>query len=179
MSGRTKWRKLVFGAAIVALCGTFALGMMNGAPLILYPITPSLPQGLYVRTFEPPRVGMIAAFRVPEAAKCYKASIGEFVRDDFLFMKPIIAGPGDLVCNELSEGLHINNELIGSALTQEGLPEVLPFWKGCRRLGHNEFFTASEHARSFDSRNYGPVNSEAVIATYESLSPQPIWREAR
>jgi hypothetical protein len=71
--------------------------MMSEAPLFLCPITPSLPPGLYVRTFESPKVGMIAAFRVPEAARRYKASLGEEVRDDFLFMKPIIAGPGSHV----------------------------------------------------------------------------------
>ena len=171
--------KILFGAATLALCGTLVLGMTNEAPLILYPITPSLPPSLYVRTFEPPKVGTIAAFRVPEAAKLYKASIGETVHDDFLFMKPIVAAPGDLACNELSEGLHINGELFGSALTQDSLREALPFWKGCRRLGHDEFFTASGHARSFDSRNYGPMRSKAILATYKSLRSQPIWREGR
>ena len=96
MNGKTKRQKLLIGAATLAICGTLALGIMNEAPLILYPITPSLPPGLYVRTFVPPKVGTIAAFRVPKAAKRYKASIGETVHPDFLFMKPIVAEPGDL-----------------------------------------------------------------------------------
>ena len=179
MSGKTRRRKLVFGATTVALCGTLMLGMTSRAPLILYPMTPSLPPGLYIRTFGSPKVGMIAAFRVPRAAKRYKASIGEDVHDDFLFMKPIVAAPGDFACNELGEGLHIDGALIGSALTQDSLREALPFWKGCRRLGHDEFFTASGHARSFDSRNYGPIRSKAILATYKSLRSQPIWREGR
>jgi len=74
MIGTITIRKLMFGAATLAVCGTLTSGMSSEAPLVLYPITPSLPPGLYVRTFKPPTVGMIAAFRVPEAAKRHKAS---------------------------------------------------------------------------------------------------------
>ena len=66
-------RKLLCGAATFAICGILTLGMTSEAPLILYPITPSLPPGLYIRTFEPPVVGMIAAFRVPEAPGATKS----------------------------------------------------------------------------------------------------------
>ena len=53
MSGKTRRRKTrLRSRATVALCGTLALGMTSEAPLILYPITPSLPPGLYIRTFE-------------------------------------------------------------------------------------------------------------------------------
>ena len=166
MIGTTKRRKILFGAATLALCGTLTLGMTSEAPLILYPITPSLPPGIYIRTLEPPKVGMIAAFRVPEAAKCYKASIGEEMSDDFLFMKPIVAGPGDVVCNNAGQGLHINGDLTGSTLTMDRIGKALPFWEDCRRLGRDEFFTASGHARSSDSRSYGPMTSKAVVATY-------------
>ena len=169
MSGMTK-RKIVFGAATLALCSTLALGMTNEAPLILYPITPILPQGLYVRTFVPPKVGMIAAFRVPDAAKHYKASIGEDVHDDFLFMKPIVAGLGDSVCNDVREGLFINDEPVHPAMTRNGSSEALPVWDECRLLLRDEFFAVSEHERSFDSRHFGPIRLGQILGSYRSLN---------
>ena len=77
MRGMTKKQKLLFGAATIAVCGTLTIGAASQAPLFLYPITPSLPPGLYIRTFEPPKAGAIAAFRVPKAARRYKATIGQ------------------------------------------------------------------------------------------------------
>ena len=71
---------------------------------------------------------MIAAFRVPEAAKRYKALIGEDVHDDFLFMKPIVAGPRDLTCNDVGKGLFVNGKLIHAALKWNGSSETLLVW---------------------------------------------------
>jgi type IV secretory pathway protease TraF len=163
-------RKILFGAATLALCGTLALGMTNEAPLILYPITPSLPPGLYVRTFEPPKVGMIAAFRAPKTAKHYKASIGEDVHDDFLFRKPIVGGLGDSVCNDDEEGLFINDEPVHPAMMWNGLSEALPVWDKCRLLRRDEFFAVSEHQRSFDSRHFGPIRLGQILGSYRSLN---------
>jgi hypothetical protein len=84
-----------------------------------------------------PTVGTIAAFQVPEAAKRYKASIGGDVHDDFPFMKPIVTGPGDHVCNNADEGLLINGEPVLSAPSQRGPSGVIPFWEACRRLARN------------------------------------------
>ncbi|MEM7042601.1 MAG: S26 family signal peptidase [Pseudomonadota bacterium] len=170
MTSTAKRRTIVFGAATLAFCGTLALSMTNEAPLILHPITPSLPPGLYIRTFEPPKVGMIAAFRVPEAAKRYKASIGEDVHDDFLFMKPIVAGLGDSVCNDVREGLFINDEPVHPAMMRNGLSEALPVWDECRLLLRNEFFAVSEHQRSFDSRHFGPIRLGQILGSYISLN---------
>ena len=170
MTGRTKRRKMLFGAATVAICGTLMLGMTSKVPLILYPITPSLPPGLYVRTFEPPKVSMIAAFRVPEAAKLHKASIGETVHDDFLFMKPMVAAPGDHVCRQSSDGVFVNGIRVAPEIAQNRSELPLPLWLGCRRMLEDEFFTMSGHSiSSFDSRNYGPIQREMILGTYRSL----------
>ena len=69
------------------------------APLILYPASANLPKGLYFQTFGEVEIGKIAAFPVPNAARQYQAQRGDHSSDDFLFMKPIVAGPGDQVCN--------------------------------------------------------------------------------
>lgn len=169
MSRMMKRRKLLFGAATLALCGTLALGMTSEAPLILYPITPSLAPGLYVRTFESPKVGMIAAFRVPEAAKRYKASIGEDVHGDFLFMKPIVAGPGNHVCQRLN-GIYVNGVLMASAASQNRANRVPPTWRSCRQMANDEFFAMSTYVpNSFDSRYFGPIRLSQMMVSYRSL----------
>lgn len=167
----TNRRKILFGVATLALCGTLTLGMMSEAPLFLYPITPSLPPGLYIRTFESPKVGMIAAFRVPEAAKRYKASIGEDVHDDFLFMKLIVAGPADHVCQRSSNGALVNGMNVASqAKSDQGDRRRPPLSQTCRSLAEDEFFTLSTYLpNSFDSRHFGPVQRTQILATYRRL----------
>ena len=171
MSGKTRIQRLLFGAATVALCGTLAIGMTSEAPLILYPITPSLPSGLYIRTFEPPKVGMITAFRAPEPAKHYKASIGEDVHDDFLFMKPIVAGPEDHVCQRAPNRAFVNGiNMASQAISDQGSQQRPPLWHICRSLAEDEFFTLSTYLpNSFDSRHFGPIRRIEILGTYRRL----------
>jgi len=169
MSAAMKIRRILFGATTAATCCTLIVGMACDAPLILYPITSSLPPGLYVKTFELPTVGAIAAFPIPKAAQGYKKSIGEVVSDDFLFMKPIIAGPGDHVCNQSGKGLFINGALVTSTSAHDRSGRALPVWRGCRRLLDGEFFTLSTHSpNSFDGRHYGPTKEDDIRGTYRA-----------
>jgi type IV secretory pathway protease TraF len=163
-------RKRLLGGGTLAFCAMLTASMASPAPLVLYPITPSLPPGLYVRTGEPPAVGLIAAFPVPEAAQRYKASIGETVHDDFLFMKPIVAGPGDHVCLRIPNHLYLNGARIARVAMEDGAGRSLPIWRGCRRLVPGELFTLSTHAgTSFDSRHYGPINVNTVLGIYRPI----------
>jgi type IV secretory pathway protease TraF len=167
---RLSKRRLALGVGTLALCGVLTASMASPAPLVLYPITRSLPPGLYIRTGEPATVGLIAAFPVPEAARRYKAEIGETVHDDFLFMKPIVAGPGDHVCAQGSGGLDLNGARIAQVAVTDGAGRALPVWRGCRNLHADEAFTLSTHAEtSFDSRYYGPIDRASILATYRPI----------
>lgn len=169
MSGLSK-KRLTLGVATLAVCGVLTASMASPAPLFLYPITSSLPAGLYVRTGEAPSVGAIAAFPVPAAARRYKASIGETVRANFLFMKPIVAGPGDHVCLRIPNHLYLNGARIAEVAMEDGAGRSLPLWHGCRRLEPGELFTLSTHAgTSFDSRHYGPIKLSTVIGAYRPI----------
>jgi type IV secretory pathway protease TraF len=154
------------------VAGAATLAMTSDAPWLLSPSTPSLPPGLYLRTGAEPDVGSIVAFRAPGAAIRYKRSIGERVDPRFLFMKPVIAGPGDHVCSRDRAGLVVNGARIADITRADRLGRSLPLWQGCTTLGPDRYFTFSDHVpNSFDSRHYGPVMGADIRGVYRM-----IWR---
>lgn len=85
-------------------------------------------------------------------------------------MKPIAAGPGDHVCNNLGHGLIINGVWRAETAAIDLDGRSLPTWIACRRLSGQEYFVLSDHMpNSFDSRYFGPVHSTEVLATYRPL----------
>ena len=147
-------------------------GSTGQAPLFLYPSTPSLPGGLYLKTGDAIERGSIIAFPVPEAARDYQHSIGRTVDPGFLFLKPVIAILGDRVCNDASAGLRINGRHLGSTASRDRQGHLLPIWQGCRRLAADELFTLTDHVlTSFDGRYYGPIDRMHVVGVYRL-----IWR---
>ena len=165
-----KTRKRWFlAASVVALAAFLAGPSLLDGPIILYPSSPSLPIGPYLRTFEPIQIGKIVAFKMPETARRYQTERGHDVPADFLFMKPIAAGPGDQVCNSLS-GLLINGKRIAETASHDPDGRPLPVWRHCRRLDRDEYFMVSNHIpNSFDSRYFGPVDATEIAAVYRPL----------
>lgn len=167
----TKKRKRWFLAASVVALAAFLAGprfLLDG-PLVLYPASPSLPIGPYVRTFEPIETGKIVAFKIPEEARRYQIERGHNLPASFLFMKPIAAGPGDQVCNSLA-GLFINGEHFAGTVSHDPDGRLLPVWRHCRWLDRDEYFVVSTHiANSFDSRYFGPVEGVEIAAVYRPL----------
>ena len=108
-----KTRKRWFMAAAVIAFAAILAGpsVLLDGPIILYPVSPSLPIGPYLRTLEPIETGKIVAFTMPDDARRYQIERGHELSPNFLFMKPIAAGPGDQVCNSLS-GLFINRQAL-------------------------------------------------------------------
>lgn len=166
-----KKRRRWFLAASVLAFVAFLAGpsFLLDCPLVLYPASPSLPIGLYLRTFEPIETGKIVAFKIPEEARRYQSERGHDVPANFLFMKPIAAGPGDQVCNSLA-GLFINGERIADTASHDPDGRLLPVWRHCRRLDRDEYFMVSTHIpNSFDSRYFGPVEGAEIAAVYRPL----------
>jgi len=162
-------RRWLLAAGVVALAAFLAGPSFLDGPIILYPASPSLPVGPYVRTLETAETGKIVAFKVPEAARRYQRERGHDVPENFLFMKPVVAGTGDQVCNSPS-GLFINGTRFADTASHDpdGLP--LPVWRHCRQLKRDEYFMVSTHIpNSFDSRYFGPVEEEEIAAVYRPL----------
>ena len=138
-------------------------------PIVLYPASPSLPTGPYLRTIEAVETGKIVAFEIPDEARRYQAERGHDVPAGFLFMKPVAAGPGDQVCNTFA-GLFINGMRYADTASHDPDGHLLPFWRHCRPLELGEYFMVSTHiANSFDSRYFGPVAANEIAAVYRPL----------
>ncbi|MEM9670710.1 MAG: S26 family signal peptidase [Pseudomonadota bacterium] len=143
---------------MIALALTLITVRSLDAPLFLYPNSASLPAGLYVRSFEAVRVGSIVAFPAPAIARRYQEREGTKVPSDYLFIKPLVAGPGDQICNDPVIGLRINGLWTASVFTADSKRRSLPVWYSCRQLGNEEYFAYSDYApNSFDSRNFGTI----------------------
>ncbi|MEM8947914.1 MAG: S26 family signal peptidase, partial [Pseudomonadota bacterium] len=141
------------------------------APLFLYPSSASLPVGLYMRSFETVQVGSIVAFPVPAVARRYQEHNGNNVPHDYLFIKPVAAGPGDRVCNDPVNGLQINGVWLAPVAKSDSRGKSLPVWRSCRLLRDKEFFLFSNTVpNSFDSRYYGTVQDRQIRASYRRVS---------
>jgi len=164
-----KRKRWVSAASVIALAAFLAGPNLLNGPIILYPASPSLPTVPYLRTFEPVEIGKIVAFIMPDEARRYQIRRGNDVPTNFLFMKPIAAEPGDQVCNSFS-GFFINGKRIAETVSHDSDGRLLPVWRQCRHLHHDEYFMLSTHiANSFDSRYFGPVDGTEIAAVYRPL----------
>lgn len=165
----TKRRRWFLAAGVVTLAAFLAGPSFLDGPIVLYPASPSLPIGPYVRTFETVATGKIVAFKVPEEARRYQSERGHDVPENFLFMKPVVAGTGDQVCNSLA-GLFINGDRIADTASRDPDGRLLPVWRHCRHLDRDEYFMVSTHIpNSFDSRYFGPVVGAEIAAVYRPV----------
>ncbi len=124
----------------------------------------SMPPGLYVRTRGPLTVGQIVDFVIPPTARDYIRQRTGRDGTNWYLLKPIAAGPGDLV-DTTGDTLRINGQPHGPIAGCDGSRRPLPHWRACRRLGADEFFVISERVpNSFDSRYFGPIHRDQIAA---------------
>lgn len=163
-------RRWIGAGAVIALALTLVTIRSLEAPLLLYPNSASLPAGLYMRSFEPVQRGAIVAFFAPTKARRYQERSGAGIPSGFMFIKPVAAGPGDHVCNDLTKGLEINDTWMAPVARNDRKGRPLPIWRSCRRLRENEFFMFSDTvSNSFDSRYFGIVQVRQILATYRQI----------
>jgi len=160
-------RRWIGASVVIALALTLITIRSLDAPLFLYPNSASLPAGLYIRSFEPVRPGVVVAFSVPDIARGYQERDSFRLPSNYLFIKPVAAGPGDLVCNDPRMGLKINNVWIAQVAKTDSNGHPLPIWQSCRRLLNEEFFVFSDAvSNGFDSRYFGVVRANMIVGTY-------------
>ena len=122
--------------------------------------TNSLPLGIYILSNETIELGKYVVFTKPDNLKDIKR---DWLIDNALFLKQITAIPGDTVCIKNNTVL-INGKTAGTVKAVDRNGEELPgsLKKICGRLKKGEFWTATNHPNSFDSRYYGPIKLEKL-----------------
>ncbi len=123
--------------------------------------TDSLPLGLYVLSNEKIELGKYVVFSKPDNLNKIQRN---WILGNASFLKQISAIPGDTVCIQKNTVL-INGKETGTVKTVDRNGEELPkILKNtfCRKLNKGEFWTATHHPNSFDSRYYGPVKIDQL-----------------
>jgi conjugative transfer signal peptidase TraF len=155
------------GAASIAMCVAQAANLSGR--ILLHNASPSEPEGLYVRSFAPPAVGRLVTFMAPRAASAYVDRHLTYLRHTPI-LKALAAGPGSFVCTA-NRRLVIDGRILAPVAATDRHGGALPHWNGCRRLRGREWFAYSDRIpNSFDSRYYGPIRADQIIAVY-----RPLW----
>lgn len=142
----------------VALLGLIAvLAGTLGRRMIVINTSPSVAQGLYIRSWESPCVGSLVDFQIPTRLQPYIQMRTGQRGEQWYILKPILAGPGDHV-DTTGDQLWINGKTIAPITTHDGAGRQLPVWRGNRVLQSDEYFVFSSRIpNSLDSRHYGPI----------------------
>jgi conjugative transfer signal peptidase TraF len=172
---RVCWGVLGVGAALcvvpvlVATCTPF-----------LWVTTHSLPWGIYRRTHEPIRRGMLVHFCLPEALASYALERG-YVSGGLCpgltqeLVKPVAALAGDEV--EISaQGVAVNGSVIPDTpvyvTDSQGRPHAVSLAGGSAHVIIPQgyvFVLSNFHPRSWDSRYFGPLPLTAIRGTVREV----------
>lgn len=169
-STKRVWPVLVVGLVLLVL----AVFSATHRPLQrwMYNATDSIPKGLYVLHYDthsrPLRVGDIAVFAIPRGVLDIVIE-RRYIDPVFSLMKPIAAVAGDHVCTVQREVI-VNRDSYGRIRPADSHGRPLPYFRTCGRVADDVIYTFTDDERSFDSRHYGPIKREDVIAR-----ATPLW----
>ncbi|WP_292579477.1 S26 family signal peptidase, partial [Mesorhizobium sp.] len=158
----------------IAAIGLGLLGFTTLAkptPLLVWNASASAPVGLYRVAAGAPARDDLVLVRTPDFV-AYLADQRGYLPRSIPLVKRLAALPGEHVC-AFHDAIIIGGDIVARRLKVDAKGRTLPWWNGCRALGHNEvFLLGSETNHSFDSRYFGPVSAENVIGRLV-----PLWTE--
>jgi conjugative transfer signal peptidase TraF len=162
-------RWLLLLATVTAFASAVACRV---ASHLIWNATPSLPLGLYwlSRTAAVTQAssGALVAFAVPDAVRDLVRE-RRYLPPGALLVKRVVATTGDRVCTQGST-FTVNGQRLGAILAEDTAGRPLPHYDGCGPVPDGWLFVASRHAKSFDSRTFGPLPARAIRGTVT-----PLW----
>jgi len=169
---RYRW---AFTIATTALGSTlFVLAFIDFTPRkhLLYNDSPSMPIGYYrlhsQRKAQDLTRGETVLYGIPEAAQAL-VQTRHYSNPDVPFLKPVTAMPGDQVCTEGRQVI-VNKQALGRIRITDSNGRPLPWHRFCGPVPAGFFYSFTAHPNSFDSRHYGPVPLESIVAR-----ATPLW----
>ena len=172
LASTNSMRRMTFTTSIALIAACVALAALAAASLragdiVLHNHSPSMPQGLYLRTDAHPARGRVVTVRAmdvaPEAAHARR-----FDEAGDRFLKRVAGLHGDLVCAQ-GRDVSLNVERLAPRLATDATGGALETWNGCRRLEASELFLLGDSADSFDGRYWGPVEMSDIEGVWEKL----------
>lgn len=164
---RRRIRLLAFGLA--GLAAITITATTAPTPRLVWNVSTSAPIGLYgVMPGAVPERGAMVAARTPVAVRALAAE-RRYIPANVPLVKRVAAVPGDLVC---APGAWMTIDGVAVALRQarDRAGRILPWWRGCRRLGPHEYLLLMPAAASFDGRYFGPVDRRDILG-----KAVPLW----
>jgi len=159
-------RRVAIGLALVTW-GCVSMSMDQTPALALVNESPSLPRGVYVRSWRAePRVGnTVALDQPPPVAAAYLGGLG--MPSEVRLIKRVAGGGGETACFE-NGAVTVGRHRVAS-FERDRRGALLPRWTGCRVLKADELFLLGDTPGSFDSRYFGPVNRSAIEGVYREV----------
>jgi conjugative transfer signal peptidase TraF len=159
----------LLGATATATTLVF-LSALPHTPIFVWNGTASAPVGLYltVPATDAKRGDLVLA-TPPIAAQRLAVSRG-YLGAHVPLIKYVAALQGDVICAKRLD-VTIDGVKAVSRLAVDSKGRPLDAWTGCRTLGSTEVFLLNPAIpQSFDSRYFGPVSRQSIIAAL-----RPLW----
>lgn len=158
------------GPIALAACALLVLTPRSPRPRLVWNATASAPIGLYgIRPPTALKPGDLVLAR-PPAAAAQVAARRHYLPIGVPLVKRIAALPGEPVC-ALGATLRGPRGLVVFRLRRDAAGRILPWWRGCGRLGPNAYLLVMAHVPdSFDGRYFGPVARGQILG-----KAHPIW----
>jgi conjugative transfer signal peptidase TraF len=159
-------------AMAVAAIGTIMDAGMT--PRFVWNASTSVPIGLYsVHPAHHLTVTPLVVAYPPEPLAGRLAQ-GRYLPRGVPLFKPILALDGQTVCR-VGPLITVDGREIGVAHEKDHSGRPLPFWQGCRVIGHSEMFLMNPYEpASLDGRYFGPLPIGSIAGLAE-----PLWTPAR
>lgn len=151
---------VLFLIAILAI-GTYLIRYFGYG--VSYQVSPSMPEGFYfIEPAKNLKRNDIVIFYPPKNIKKFLLE-HHWIPHDGLLMKYVVGVPGDWVCKK-GNVIWINHKRIANVYRFYATNKLLPNWKFCVTLKHNQFLLMSTRVeRSFDGRYFGPTSRQYII----------------
>lgn len=148
--------------AVICLLLSFAKTLGYG---LSYQGSISMPQGWYwLKPIALPLAHKTIVVFHPDDATRHYLLAHKWLRPRVVLMKYVFAGPGDDVCIK-QHTVWINGNKTVDVLANYAVGKPLPQLVFCRALGGDEYWLMSDKiVNSFDSRYFGPVKINNIIA---------------